>query len=145
MAVYGSKREITRPIISPAMVTTMATLVLVISCMYANCCRAAVLLKSNATYQNCGNGGEADEYHCGLIAEDLELELLFDSHVSRMLADDGGNGGSTGSGNTNKPVKPCGETGNGEPYCHGGPQNLNSPCGNKYNRGCNRKKPPNHM
>ena len=133
MAVYGSKREITRPIISPAMVTTMAMLVLVISCMNANCCRAAVLLKSNATYQNCGNGGEADEYHCGLIAEDLELELLFDSHVSRMLAGEGGNGGSSGSDNRNKPVKPCGSSNPGNPYCNGQGGKPKENCG-KYNR-----------
>ncbi|GMN67779.1 hypothetical protein TIFTF001_036836 [Ficus carica] len=115
------------------MVTTMAMLVLVISCMNANCCRAAVLLKSNATYQNCGNGGEADEYHCRLIAEDLELELLFDSHVSRML-------GSApqihagGTGNGNKPAQPCGPSNPGHPYCNpqGGP--TNEKC-NKFKRG----------
>ena len=132
MAVYGSKREITRPIISPAMVTTMAMLVLVISCMNANCCRAAVLLKSNATYQNCGNGGEADEYHCGLIAEDLELELLFDSHVSRML----GTAPDPGTSNTVKPgqaAEPCGKTNPGKPYCSPTAEKPKENCG-PYNR-----------
>ncbi|GMN67777.1 hypothetical protein TIFTF001_036835 [Ficus carica] len=115
------------------MVTTMAMLVLVISCMNANCCRAAVLLKSNATYQNCGNGGEADEYHCRLIAEDLELELLFDSHVSRMLGGDGPDPGTGGTGNGKKPAKPCGPSNPGNPYCNGKGQKPTQNC-NKYNR-----------
>ncbi|KAJ9173180.1 hypothetical protein P3X46_016343 [Hevea brasiliensis] len=57
-------------------------LVFLIVSTIGNSCRAAFLQKSNATFR-CEDGHLDD---C-LIADDLELEVLMDSYITRILGD----------------------------------------------------------
>ncbi|KAM6600755.1 hypothetical protein CsatA_020364 [Cannabis sativa] len=102
----------------PTMPTAAAAIVVVVLMMTStikNCCEAAVLLQRNVTYDRyCPNGGAADD-NC-LIAEDLELEFLMDSHVSRILVDHPKTK-TGGSGNADAPVQPCGNVKHGQAYC----------------------------
>ncbi|KAM6572978.1 hypothetical protein CsatA_017058 [Cannabis sativa] len=119
----------------PTMLTTAAAVVVVVVLMtntINHCCDAAMLLKSNVTYDRyCLND------NC-LIAEDLELEFLMDSHVSRILADTKNHEqGTGGSGDQNAPVQPCGKTKPGEQYCLLNGKKVSVQC-YKYNRNhCN--------
>ncbi|PON39451.1 hypothetical protein PanWU01x14_304840 [Parasponia andersonii] len=119
-AVYKSSKGglSSCPTFPPAPATAAVVVILMMTTI--KCCAAAVLVKGNATYDRyCINGGVANE-NC-LIAEDLDLEFLMDSHVSRMLADakpkpkpKPASGGSEIQGSA---VQPCGETEKGEPNC----------------------------
>ncbi|PON73649.1 hypothetical protein TorRG33x02_249070 [Trema orientale] len=118
-AVYkSSKGGISScPTFPPAAATAAVAVILMMSTI--NCCAAAVLAKGNATYDRyCINGGVADE-NC-LIAEDMDLEFLMDSHVSRMLADAKPHPVSGATEIQGSAIQPCGETRPGEPNCMDG-------------------------
>ncbi|XWS41013.1 hypothetical protein CRYUN_Cryun17cG0044700 [Craigia yunnanensis] len=66
---------------------SLALFVMVMLIFNTNCCIAAVLMEKSNTSFPCGGGRLDDD--CSLIAEDIELELLMDSYISRMLI--GGN------------------------------------------------------
>ncbi|EXB28860.1 hypothetical protein L484_015792 [Morus notabilis] len=81
MALYDSKRGLRHSPASIAAIMLVAAVILI----NANCGGgAAVLMKSNDTYNGCITGRE----EACLIAEDLELEWLmeYSSHVTRVLA-----------------------------------------------------------
>ncbi|PON73651.1 hypothetical protein TorRG33x02_249090 [Trema orientale] len=103
----------------PPPAAAAATAIVVILMMNTiNFCGAAVLVKGNATYDRyCVNGGASDE-NC-LIADDLDLEFLMDSHVSRMLADTP-DPVTDNTKNRNKALSVCGQP--GEPSCLGKPK-----------------------
>ncbi|GMN22366.1 hypothetical protein TIFTF001_040239 [Ficus carica] len=71
----------------------------------------------------------------------LAFLLFFPSSlVARELAADAGKG-QPATGSANKPAKPCGHTGRGEPYCKGVKPGPHPNCG-KYTRNP-RCRPPN--
>ncbi|XVF14433.1 hypothetical protein REPUB_Repub09cG0059400 [Reevesia pubescens] len=94
-----------------------------------NCCRAAVLIKekSNGSFRCSGHLDDC------LIAEDMELELLMDSYINRMLIDGIKKPVTDIPKNAKTTPKPCG---NGHQYgpCMGD-KKVPANCG-AYTRGC---------
>ncbi|KAF5457628.1 hypothetical protein F2P56_021717 [Juglans regia] len=97
-----------------------------------SCCGGAavgILVKSNSS-TTFGCDGRLDE--C-LMEEDLELELLINPYISRILG--AGHSSTGGTQNPNKPALPCGKPEDPYSKCIG-KKNVNkeSHC-SKYNRG----------
>ena len=108
VVVYTRTRVVSCRFPSPAMLSAAVVVVVLLMMNAFNCNRVVVLLMSNATYDRyCINNGVAAE-HC-LIAKDLELEILMDSHVSRMLVNHISTG-TASTGTTGAPAKPWGNT-----------------------------------
>ncbi|PON39453.1 hypothetical protein PanWU01x14_304860 [Parasponia andersonii] len=111
----GGKSHRSFPPPASAAAAAATAVVIILMMNRINFCGAAVLVKWNATYDRyCVNGGASDE-NC-LIADDLDLEFLMDSYVSRMLADKP----DPVTDNTNDPKKALSSCGKpGEPSCLG--------------------------
>ncbi|KAB1211539.1 hypothetical protein CJ030_MR6G013281 [Morella rubra] len=100
------------------------------------CCGAAVLVKSNSSFQCVGRLDEC------LIEDDLELEFLMNPYVSRILAH-GGKTPPQSKDRNNPAFKTCGQLSDDPQYqkCIAKFQPKHKQCGGKgtYSRGC---KPP---
>ncbi|KAG6660679.1 hypothetical protein CIPAW_03G121700 [Carya illinoinensis] len=87
---------------TPAFLSMLLMMMMSMMLLNAYCCGAAVLAKSNTSFR-C-TSGRLDE--C-LIEEDLELELLMNPYVSRILAVQTVTGGTK---DPNHPaIQPCGQ------------------------------------
>ena len=90
--------------------------VVMIILLKTNCCRAALLVKSNTTYQ-CN--GRLEEYR---IAEDVELELglVMNSNVIRILQSGNTPSVTAGTENPSTPVQENCPTAYGNCIANGG-------------------------
>ncbi|KAG2710937.1 hypothetical protein I3760_04G053500 [Carya illinoinensis] len=114
---------------------------LILLLLNANSCSggAAVgiqLVKSNATF---GCNGRLE---CLIMEDDLELEILMNPYISRILSGPPKPSKTKGTGIPNKEAIPCGTKQDPKPYgnCIGKPKGGNGnhveKCNSKYKRGC---------
>ncbi|KAB2055897.1 hypothetical protein ERO13_A11G061300v2 [Gossypium hirsutum] len=101
----------------------------------AKCFRVAVLAEKAFRGSHCGGDsvGLDDDDYSSFIGDDMELEMLMDSYIRRVL--DGSNGNSKTDPTKNAKKTPsCGK---GKPYgqCMDDDQNVADNCG-LYHRTC---------
>ncbi|XVE86202.1 hypothetical protein DITRI_Ditri18aG0016900 [Diplodiscus trichospermus] len=92
---------------------SLALFVMIMLMVNTDCSRAAAFMEKSNTSFRCGGSWHDDD--CSLIAEDMELELLMDSYISRMLIGENGKpvidftkaAGKTLPCGEHKPYGPC--------------------------------------